>query len=173
MTKYLETKRNSIEDAISSVVKGEGFASDAQRRAAFAQGYKAKGKKDKSEELDEAGSQGMFLVIQGPGDNNQKVISMHKRKSDAIKARDKWNEKNGDSVKKGKSGKPMPAHLARVYEVGKFATTNGKPKTFKVGDSVIYSDFARSIVKEEVELGEGYESEVEEDLEDQIIEVQT
>ena len=53
MTKYLETKRNSIEEAISSVVKGEGFASDAQRRAAFAQGYKAKGKKDKSEELDE------------------------------------------------------------------------------------------------------------------------
>ena len=47
MTKYLETKRNSIEEAISSVVKGEGFASDAQRRAAFAQGYKAKGKKDK------------------------------------------------------------------------------------------------------------------------------
>ena len=34
---------------------GEGFASDAQRRAAFAQGYKAKGKKDKKEEtLDEA-----------------------------------------------------------------------------------------------------------------------
>ena len=27
----------------------EGFASDAQRRAAFAQGYKAKGKKDKKE----------------------------------------------------------------------------------------------------------------------------
>ena len=55
MTKYLETKRNSIEEAISSVVKGEGFASDAQRRAAFAQGYKAKGKKDKNEELDENG----------------------------------------------------------------------------------------------------------------------
>ena len=31
----------------------EGFASDAQRRAAFAQGYKAKGKKDKNEEIDE------------------------------------------------------------------------------------------------------------------------
>ena len=55
MTKYLETKINSIEEAISSVVKGEGFASDAQRRAAFAQGYKAKGKKDKNEELDENG----------------------------------------------------------------------------------------------------------------------
>ena len=53
--KYLETKRNSIEEAISSVVLGEGFASDAQRRAAFAQGYKAKGKKDKKEEMKEDG----------------------------------------------------------------------------------------------------------------------
>ena len=33
----------------------EGFASDAQRRAAFAQGYKAKGKKDKKEEVKEDG----------------------------------------------------------------------------------------------------------------------
>jgi len=33
----------------------EGFASDAQRRAAFAQGYKAKGKKDKKEDIDETG----------------------------------------------------------------------------------------------------------------------
>ena len=33
----------------------EGFASDAQRRAAFAQGYKAKGKKGKKEDIDEAG----------------------------------------------------------------------------------------------------------------------
>ena len=32
--------------------KKEGFASDAQRRAAFAQGYKAKGKKGKKEEVD-------------------------------------------------------------------------------------------------------------------------
>ena len=33
--------------------KKEGFASDAQRRAAFAQGYKAKGKKGKKEEVKE------------------------------------------------------------------------------------------------------------------------
>ena len=32
----------------------EGFASDAQRRAAFASGYKAKGKKKKKESVDEA-----------------------------------------------------------------------------------------------------------------------
>ena len=41
---------------LTKMAKDEGFASDAQRRAAFAQGYKAKGKKGKKEEteLDEA-----------------------------------------------------------------------------------------------------------------------
>ena len=34
----------------------EGFASDAQRRAAFAQGYKAKGKKGKKEEVVKEGT---------------------------------------------------------------------------------------------------------------------
>lgn len=110
MTKYLETKTNSIEEAISSVVLGEakfqvnyskggklfsktinakdeddaedkaikkfkiddddirsvvkeGFASDAQRRAAFAQGYKAKGKKDKNEELDEGYESEVLKVL--------------------------------------------------------------------------------------------------------------
>ena len=63
MTKYLETKTNSIEEAISSVVKGEGFASDAQRRAAFAQGYKAKGKKDKKEEIDEGYESEVLKVL--------------------------------------------------------------------------------------------------------------
>lgn len=40
---------------VAAVLKrqNEGFASDAQRRAAFAQGYKAKGKKGKKEEVKE------------------------------------------------------------------------------------------------------------------------
>ncbi len=96
-------------------------------------------------ELDEAGSQGMFLVIQGLNDNKQKVVSMHKRKADAIKARDAWNDKNKPEKR---------THKARVYAVGKFATTDGKPNTYKVGDNVMYSDFARSIVKEDIELDE-------------------
>ena len=33
-------------------IEKEGFASDAQRRAAFASGYKAKGKKGKKEETE-------------------------------------------------------------------------------------------------------------------------
>ena len=35
---------------LTKMAKDEGFASDAQRRAAFAQGYKAKGKKGKKED---------------------------------------------------------------------------------------------------------------------------
>ena len=38
---------------LTKMAKKEGFASDAQRRAAFAQGYKAKGKKGKKEEVEE------------------------------------------------------------------------------------------------------------------------
>ena len=71
MTKYLETKINSIEEAISSVVKGEGFASDAQRRAAFAQGYKAKGKKDKKEEIDEK-----FSITLPPVRGGKKLLNI-------------------------------------------------------------------------------------------------
>ena len=45
-----------LDDNIEDIVKGrirEGFKSDAQRRAAFASGYKAKGKDKKEEVLDE------------------------------------------------------------------------------------------------------------------------
>ena len=43
MPKYLKTKEGSLESAVESVStakKDEGFASDAQRKAAFASGYK-------------------------------------------------------------------------------------------------------------------------------------
>ena len=42
-----------LADKVRASEEVEGFASDAQRRAAFAQGYKAKGKKDKKEEIKE------------------------------------------------------------------------------------------------------------------------
>ena len=45
--KYQAKVGKSYKDMLSALK--EGFASDAQRRAAFAQGYKAKGKKDKKE----------------------------------------------------------------------------------------------------------------------------
>ena len=45
------SNKGEVEDFIQSILD-EGFKSDAQRRAAFASGYKAKGKKDKKEEVD-------------------------------------------------------------------------------------------------------------------------
>ena len=50
---YLETAKVVKEKLDKEQEKDEGFASDAQRRAAFAQGYKAKGKKGKKEEVKE------------------------------------------------------------------------------------------------------------------------
>ena len=41
-------------EMLESVNKSEGFASDAQRKAAFASGYKAKGKKKKKESVNES-----------------------------------------------------------------------------------------------------------------------
>ncbi len=56
MPKYLKSKEGSLEsavvEAVSAAKKDEGFASDAQRKAAFASGYKEpKNKKDKKEEM--------------------------------------------------------------------------------------------------------------------------
>ena len=56
MPKYLKSKEGSLEsavvEAVSAAKKDEGFASDAQRKAAFANGYKEpKNKKDKKEEM--------------------------------------------------------------------------------------------------------------------------
>ena len=40
-------------------------------------------------------------------------------------------------------------------ELVSLTTTDGKPKTFKVGDNVMYSDFGQvSIIKEDIELDE-------------------
>ena len=203
MTKYLETKRNSIEEAISSVVLGEkhnyvvidadgkilgfaddvsqantmvgregkagragynkltkpiernqgsklvgksyksitnflsdkdvkfmskkikeGFASDAQRRAAFAQGYKAKGKKDKNEEIDEGAGKYSKMNL----DKAKKLMGPSKNREQGVKM-----------VMKG---------LGTTYKhanqlVDKILGVN--PKTGKI---------------ESAELGEGYESEV-------------
>ena len=50
-----DDEKKRMKGAKLKLKMGEGFASDAQRRAAFAQGYKAKGKKDKKEEAKEDG----------------------------------------------------------------------------------------------------------------------
>ncbi len=57
--KGLKEELDNLKDTIKNLRKNvdkkeEGFASDAQRRAAFASGYKAKGKKKKKESVEES-----------------------------------------------------------------------------------------------------------------------
>ena len=62
---------------LTKMAKDEGFASDAQRRAAFAQGYKAKGKKGKKEEteLDEAKYEVQYTISSRVGDSRSRMRS--------------------------------------------------------------------------------------------------
>ena len=53
MNALAKTPKELKDLGIIEDIENEGFASDAQRRAAFAQGYKAKGKKGKKEEVKE------------------------------------------------------------------------------------------------------------------------
>ena len=75
-------------------IEKEGFASDAQRRAAFASGYKAKGKKDKKEdvELDELNYQ--FMVL----DKDGRVMGMTTGEKDAER------QAKGDNIR-GETGR--------------------------------------------------------------------
>ncbi len=99
-------------------------------------------------ELDEAKGSTKYVVMQGPGDNNQKVIAIFdggaKALEKAKKFRDDWNKKNKSKIKLDKKGKPIAAHMARIF-------AKGAETSYKVGDKVSYSEFAPSIVKEEVE----------------------
>ena len=68
--------------AVANKVMGkEGFASDAQRRAAFAQGYKAKGKKDKKEDLDMKDKDTVKTVIKGL----EKAVKTHQGQVASLK----------------------------------------------------------------------------------------
>ena len=68
----------------------EGFSSDAQRRAAFAQGYKAKGKKDKKDEevLDEAKA-----TLSRFGGDRLKSSIMNLAKQKGLKVKDLGKDK--------------------------------------------------------------------------------
>ena len=96
------------------------------------------------------------VVIQGPGDNNQKIVKVFKGSQLAMakKYRDEWNTKNADKIKKNKNGKPIPAHMARLYKKPAGATLNGKPDVAKVGNKVSWSSFNNRIIKEESKLDE-------------------
>ena len=85
-------------------------------------------------ELDEAKSQGMFIVLEKGSKN--KVIGQFKRKEQAIN----MMKKNAGS---------------KIIQIGKFATDDGKPVDIKVGDNLSYTRVKLATkIKEEVELDE-------------------
>ena len=97
-------------------------------------------------DIDEAKGTTKYVVMQGPGDNNQKVIATFDGGDNALqkakKFRDDWNTKNKRKIKLDKKGKPISAHMARIF-------AKGAETSYKVGNKVSYSEFAPSLVKEE------------------------
>ena len=91
-----------------------------------------------------------LAVIQGPGDNSQKIIKVFKGKSQldtAKKYRDDWNTKNADKIKKNKKGAPISSHMARLMRVPADAQLNKKPYVPEVGKKVMWSFFSDLILK--------------------------
>jgi len=160
-SKYFERKAGSLEEAILKTVKGEAFEPHMMYDPKTGKGYKADTMDDhlrmkkmgygheapKNESnLDEAKGTTKYVVMQGPGDNNQKVIATFDGGDNALqkakKFRDDWNTKNKSKIKLDKKGKPISAHMARIF-------AKGAETSYKVGNKVSYSEFAPSLVKEE------------------------
>ncbi|MBK55887.1 MAG: hypothetical protein CMC84_00970, partial [Flavobacteriaceae bacterium] len=113
-------------------MKGSISRKDQQDRDALVKKYYPKLKEEV--ELDEAKSQGMFIVLEKGSKN--KVIGQFKDKKKAI-----------DMMKKNAGSK--------VIQIGKFATLDDKPVDIKVGDELSYTRVKLSKkIKEEVELDE-------------------
>ena len=114
------------------------------------------------EEVELAEALQQYVVIAGPGDNNQKIIDIFKGAGAALtkakKVRDDWNTKNKSKIKLNKKGKPIPAHMARIVELSVGASVDGVP--IKKGDDISWSMFNKRFVKEEAELDEGSNSDV-------------
>ena len=95
-----------------------------------------------------------IVVIQGAGDNKQKIVQVFKgtQLDKAKKYKDDWNKKNANKIKKNKKGQPMAAHGARLYTHPADSTINGKPNIPKVGDRVSWSMFGQRVIKEAGQL---------------------
>jgi len=160
-SKYFDRKAGSLEEAILKTVRGEAFEPHMMYDPKTGKGYKADTMDDhlrmkkmgygheapKNESnLDEAKGTTKYVVMQGPGDNNQKVIATFDGGDNALqkakKFRDDWNTKNKRKIKLDKKGKPISAHMARIF-------AKGAETSYKVGNKVSYSEFAPSLVKEE------------------------
>ena len=135
------------------------------------------GKKDFTESTDlEEGKDDYIVVIQGAGDNKQKIVQVFKgtQLDKAKKYKDDWNKKNANKIKKNKKGQPMAAHGARLYNHPAGSTVNGKPNIPKVGDSASWSTFGNRVIKEDAiarakekaDLKKKHQAEIEKEKED-------
>jgi hypothetical protein len=113
----------------------EGFKSDAQRKAAFASGYKEKGK-NKKEELDDKDKETIKPIIK----QLQKSVKAHGKQAKQLQKDIK------DEVEEGGPGSG-PRHKEVTL------TRNGKTKTVKGVAAKIFTDAGWKL-KEEVELDE-------------------
>jgi len=98
MPKYLKTKEGSLESAVESVStakKDEGFASDAQRKAAFASGYKEPKNKKKKEEGNAFGA-----ALQAAKEKGEKTFTVAGKKFDVKTEEEKLDKVNPTAVKK-------------------------------------------------------------------------
>ena len=124
----------------------------------------------------EEGKDDYIVVIQGAGDNKQKIIQVFKgtQLDKAKKYKDDWNKKNANKIKKNKKGQPMAAHGARLYNHPAGSTVNGKPNIPKVGDSASWSTFGKRVIKEDAvarakekaDLKKKHQAEIEREKED-------
>jgi len=152
---YLHNRRKTVAKA----VKNEKVEIEIDDEEEDEEDEEEKKDVEESYELEEnimstPGNDDYIVLIQGPGDNNQKIIQVFKGKSQlkkAQKARDDWNTKNADKIKKNKKGNPISAHMARLYMHPASSTMNGKPNIPKVGDKVSWSSFNKRIIKSELE----------------------
>ena len=98
MPKYLKTKEGSLESAVESVStakKDEGFASDAQRKAAFASGYKEPKNKKKKEEGNAFGA-----ALQAAKEKGEKTFTVAGKQYDVKTEEGKLDKVNPTAVKK-------------------------------------------------------------------------
>ena len=155
--KQLESARSRREEKKVSIKKEQPETEHGSGEKVFELGtdryaeYTQKITPGQDVDLDEAKGTTKYVVMQGPGDNNQKVIATFdggpKALEKAKKFRDDWNKKNKSKIKLDKKGKPIAAHMARIFD-------KGVETSYKVGDKVSYSAFAPSIIKDEVDLDE-------------------
>ena len=155
--KFLHKRRK----AVSKAMKDEGNAFGKALKAAKDNGEKTfvvAGKTyEVKEEVDLGEALEQYVVMAGPGDNNQKILDIFKGAGSALKkakkVRDDWNTKNKSKIKLDKKGKPIAAHMARIVNLASTAGVDGVP--IKKGDDISYSQFNHRIVKEEADLEEG------------------